>query len=129
MTQVDIESIVLHKDQRGVVFEPLVQDDLSVYRNLHVVISQPGAIRGNHFHPLGKELVAVEGPALVRYEQDNQFMDVNVPSNAVWKFTFPPGTAHAIKNTGENNIILIALNTLPHNQKKPDCRTRVLIPS
>lgn len=129
MTQVDIESIVLHEDQRGVVFEPLVQDDLNVYRNLHVVISQPGAIRGNHCHRLSKELVAVEGPALVRYEQGNQITDVNVPSKAVWKFTFPPGTAHAIKNMGKNNIVLIALNTLPRNQKEPDCQTRIIIPS
>ena len=66
--------------------------------------SEPGAIRGNHRHLRGTEMTTVLGPALVRYRCDQRTEDVAVPAGAAWRFVFPPGTAHAFKNTGDQAL-------------------------
>jgi len=47
---VEIQEIALHRDARGVVFEPLAAAALAACANVHVVVSRPGAVRGNHLH-------------------------------------------------------------------------------
>ena len=66
-TNVTIERLRRAADQRGYVYEPLDAAELSAQRNVHVVFTAPGEIRGNHFHDTGCEVTAVSGPARVRY--------------------------------------------------------------
>lgn len=61
-----IEDLELVRDERGSVFEPLGPKRISAQRNVHVVLTEPGAIRGNHYHREVTEVLAVVGPALVR---------------------------------------------------------------
>ncbi len=109
-----------HTDQRGIVFEPIEQDAISVQQNCHIVISKPGIVRGNHYHLYGTETIAVAGPALLRLREGTDVYDLEVPSEQVYKFVIPPKVSHAIKNIGEKDNILIAFNTVPHDPKKPD---------
>jgi UDP-2-acetamido-2,6-beta-L-arabino-hexul-4-ose reductase len=39
----------LFVDKRGIIFEPIIADYLPDQKNAHVVITEPGAVRGNHF--------------------------------------------------------------------------------
>lgn len=55
------------RDARGVVFEPLEAAELAAQRNVHVVLTEPGAIRGNHYHRLRREIATVIGPARVAW--------------------------------------------------------------
>jgi dTDP-4-dehydrorhamnose 3,5-epimerase-like enzyme len=66
MTRVRIEPVVFHQNSRGSVFEPLDPQHLAGQRNVHVVVTKPGCVRGNHYHTRGTEVVTVQGPALVR---------------------------------------------------------------
>jgi dTDP-4-dehydrorhamnose 3,5-epimerase-like enzyme len=91
------------RDARGVGFEPLDAAALAAQRNLHVVLSAPGAVRGNHFHRVQHEVTVVVGPARV-----------------AWRFEFPPGIAHAFENTGHETQLLIAFGTHPHDPANPD---------
>lgn len=59
------------RDARGVVFEPLASAQLGAQRNVHVVLSAPGAIRGNHFHRVLHEVTVVMGPARVAWRPAN----------------------------------------------------------
>lgn len=122
-----IESIQVHSDGRGFVFEPLKAGDLAVQRNTHIVLSMPGVIRGNHYHLKGTETIAVTGPALVRIREKKELRDVKVPKEEVYVFTFPPGVSHALKNTGEGPGVLAAFNTVEHDPENPDTVSDILL--
>ena len=122
-----IESIQVHSDGRGFVFEPLKAGDLAVQRNTHIVLSMPGVIRGNHYHLKGTETIAVTGPALVRIREKKELRDVKVPKEEVYVFTIPPGVSHALKNTGEGPGVLAAFNTVEHDPENPDTVSDILL--
>jgi UDP-2-acetamido-2,6-beta-L-arabino-hexul-4-ose reductase len=84
-------------------------------------------VRGNHRHLRGMEVTAVVGPALVRYREGEQNCDARVPEGEVWRFRFPPGVAHAFKNTGERPFVLVSFNTELHDADKPDVERVELI--
>jgi dTDP-4-dehydrorhamnose 3,5-epimerase-like enzyme len=124
---VKIDVIAAHTDPRGMVFEPLEADAIARHRNMHVVITAPGAIRGNHRHIRGTEVTTVVGPVWVRYRESQGLRDVHVPTGEVWRFSFPPGVAHAFKNSGSQPFILASFNTEEHRQDAPDVVRDVLI--
>ncbi len=115
-------------DARGTVFEPLDAAELGAQRNVHVVLTAPGAVRGNHFHRQGHEVAAVVGPARVSWRParaaDGAAMppaeSVDVPAGQAWRFTFPPGIAHAYRNTGDTTMVLVAFASRPHDPTDPD---------
>jgi len=125
--KVKIDQLQTHSDLRGIVFEPIEKESIYAQMNSHVVISEPDVIRGNHYHLYGTETIAVVGPALLRFKEGNDIYDFEVPSKQVYKFVIPPKVAHAIKNIGKNDNILIAFNTVAHNSKKPDVISEILI--
>ncbi len=124
---VEIEKISVYSDQRGMVFEPLHPAKLADQGNVHVVVSRPGAVRGNHVHRRGTETVVVVGPALVRYREDGVLRDVEIPAGEALRFVFPPGVAHAICGTGDGPGLLVAFNSLGHDPDRPDTDADVLI--
>ena len=124
-----ITKLRVHADTRGAVFEPLEPQLLAGWRNVHAVITEPGAVRGNHRHLRGTELSSVMGAALVRYLEDGQTRDALVPPGEVWRFQFPPGVAHAFKNTGERPFLLVSFNTELHEPAAPDVERVELIPA
>ena len=121
------EPVTVKRDQRGWVFEPLNEDHFINQKNAHIVLTEPGAIRGNHYHQQGTEIIAVYGQALARFRQGNQIEDVQIPDNQAYRFTFPPGIPHAIQNTGLKPNILIAFNTRAHDLTQKETVTDILI--
>ena len=124
---VEIQKLKVHADARGAVFEPLEPALLSGWRNVHTVVTQPGAVRGNHRHLRGTEISAVFGPALVRYRSGDRIEEQQVPAGEAWRFVFPPGTAHAFKNTGATAFVLVSFNTEEHDPARPDAEREELI--
>ena len=57
--RVVIEKLIMHSDARGAVVEPLEAQALAAQQNVHAVISQPGCVRGNHYHQVGTEKITV----------------------------------------------------------------------
>ena len=127
MPSVEIVKLKVHADSRGAVFEPLEPQLLAGWRNVHAVISEPGAVRGNHAHLRGTEISAVVGPALVRYREAGSTHDAEVPAGEVWRFRFPPGVAHAFRNTGARPFVLVSFNTEEHDPAVPDVERVELI--
>lgn len=124
---VKIDVLRMAKDARGYVFEPLEAEALGQYRNVHVVYTIPGVVRGNHRHLIGTEISSVAGPTLVRYKQDGVVHDIQVPEGEVWRFEFPPGVAHAFRNEGSQPSLLAAFNTEAHDPQNADVIREVLI--
>jgi len=122
-----MQEVNVHSDSRGVVFEPIAEDSLQHQHNAHVVISQPGAVRGNHYHLNGTEMIAVMGPAVVRIREDDKIRDIEIPAQKVYRFIIPAKIPHAIKNTGDQPNILVAFNTMAHDPHNPDVVQEVLM--
>jgi dTDP-4-dehydrorhamnose 3,5-epimerase-like enzyme len=114
-------------DSRGFVFEPIAPSGLPGQRNVHVVISEPGVVRGNHHHLRGEETLAAKGPALVRFRENGVLKEIQIPGGEAYVFVCPPGVPHAIKNLSAGSNILIAFNTVEHDPEKPDTGREILI--
>jgi dTDP-4-dehydrorhamnose 3,5-epimerase-like enzyme len=122
-----IEHLRRASDQRGYLFEPLDAEGLAGQRNVHVVLTAPGEIRGNHFHDTGTEVTAVSGPARVRIKEDSQLITLDIPDGETWRFTFPPRITHAFQNTGTTALVIVSFNTLPHDPAHPNTTRDVIL--
>lgn len=114
-----IEPIRTFHDHRGSLFEPVTGEHLGDKQNVHVVLTAPGYVRGNHRHLAGTEIAVVTGPALVRLKEDGALHDVAVPDGETWRFTIPAGVTHAYKNPGPGTMVLIGFNTELHDPAAP----------
>jgi dTDP-4-dehydrorhamnose 3,5-epimerase-like enzyme len=117
---VHIESVTSHRDARGSLFEPLNDVELAAQKNVHVAITAPNEVRGNHRHASAVEITAVLGPCLVRLKEAGVIRDVEVPAGETWRFIIPPGVAHAYRNTGSAPMVLISFSTQVHDPLATD---------
>ncbi len=115
-----IDRLDLRRDARGIVFEPLTAHELAETRNVHVVLTEPGRVRGNHHHTRTTEWMTVVGPARVRTRVDGPVQEVAIPAGEVWRFTFPPGVAHAVVCDGERAGVLVSFTDAVHDPAHPD---------
>jgi dTDP-4-dehydrorhamnose 3,5-epimerase-like enzyme len=122
-----VEPLTFPTDPRGLVLEPLRADEFATQRNAHLVLTVPGGLRGNHYHRLGTEVSVVLGPALVRARDADGVRDHVVDAGSAVRFTFPPGVAHAMLNTGTAPLVILSFNTEPHDPSRPDVVRDVLI--
>ncbi len=121
------ERVTVARDARGYVVEPLDPGELPGQRNFHLVVCEPGAVRANHFHRERTEILVVCGPALVRWREGDVLRDFDVPPGEAWRFTFPPGTPHAVRNTGSEPGILLSFGSHPLDPASPDVIREELI--
>jgi UDP-2-acetamido-2,6-beta-L-arabino-hexul-4-ose reductase len=102
-------------------------DLLPKQRNAHLVLTEPGQVRGNHYHERGTEVTLVVGPALFRYRDGTTVRDVDLAAGEAYRITIQTGIAHAFRNPGPGLLILIGFNTEAHNPARPDVVRDVLI--
>ena len=124
---VEVRKLEVKSDPRGLVWEPAGPGEFAVQRNCHVVITEPGGIRGNHFHKLGTEIATQRGPATVRFRDARGVQDVEVAEGEVVRFVFPPNCPHAFKNSGSQPNLLVAFNTVAFDPETPDVYREVLL--
>lgn len=126
-TRVLIEPVKTHRDPRGSVFEPLDDAELAEQKNVHLVLTQPNEVRGNHVHERAVEMTTVIGPCLVRLKEADQLRDVAVPAGETWRFTIPPGVVHAYRNTGDSVMVLISFSTEVHDPNAAGTRREQIL--
>ena len=124
---VSYEKVPVVSDHRGLVLELLAAEDFASQRNAHMVVSSADVVRGNHYHAKGQETITILGPALVRFRKNERIEEIIVPHKEAWRFVFPPGVSHAIKNLSAEPNILVAFNTEEHDPVNPDTFTDMLI--
>jgi dTDP-4-dehydrorhamnose 3,5-epimerase-like enzyme len=115
-----IERLQPREDARGAVLEPLGAETLPSQQNVHVVLTLPGGVRGNHYHERGTEIMTVFGPALVRLRDGEQLEDVRAATGEALRITIPPGIGHAVRNTSETMMVIVSFSTAPHDHGNPD---------
>ena len=118
--RVSVQSVKTHRDARGSVFEPLNDAELAGQKNVHVVLTQPNEVRGNHVHRTAIEITSVVGPCLIRLKEDGTIRDLEVPAGETWRLTIPPGVVHAFRNTGDSMMVLVSFSTVLHDPTGTD---------
>lgn len=122
-----VQSVKTHRDVRGSVFEPLDDAELADQKNVHVVLTQPNEVRGNHVHRNAVEITSVAGPCLVRLKEDGQIRDLQVPAGEIWRLIIPPGVVHAFRNTGESVMVLVSFSTQVHDPTGGDTQRETIL--
>jgi UDP-2-acetamido-2,6-beta-L-arabino-hexul-4-ose reductase len=125
--RITIEPVSYSTDARGLVLEPIGPEDLPNQRNVHVGLTEPGCVRGNHYHERGSEITVALGPALFRYRDGDAIRDFLIPEGQAYRIAIPAGIAHAFQNVGNGLSLLIGFNTEPHDPARPDVVRDVLI--
>jgi UDP-2-acetamido-2,6-beta-L-arabino-hexul-4-ose reductase len=103
-------------DDRGWEMNPLEAAALlsKALGNLHVVSIKPGCVRGNHYHPNGTEWMLIfGGTARVawRSNEEGTIQQIKIEEDdGPAFFEVPPNIRHAIMNTSESDIYLVAIN-------------------
>ena len=115
-----VQSVKTHRDARGSLFEPLTDAELAAQKNVHVVLTQPNEVRGNHVHRTAVETTSVVGPCLIRLKEDGTIRDLEVPAGEIWRLTIPPGVVHAFRNTGDSMMVLVSFSTNLHDPAGSD---------
>jgi dTDP-4-dehydrorhamnose 3,5-epimerase-like enzyme len=118
--QAAIHPVKTHRDARGALFEPLSDAELKNQKNVHVVLTQPNEVRGNHVHRTAVETTSVVGPCLVRLKEQGAIRDIEVPAGEILRLTIPPGVVHAFRNTGDSTMVLVSFSTNLHDPSGAD---------
>ena len=119
-SRVTVQSVKTHRDARGSLFEPLTDAELVDQKNVHVVLTQPNEVRGNHVHRTAVETTSVVGPCLIRLKEAGTIRDLDVPAGETWRLTIPPGVVHAFRNTGDSMMVLVSFSTNLHDPAGTD---------
>ncbi|MDY7034497.1 MAG: cupin domain-containing protein [Thermodesulfobacteriota bacterium] len=103
------------QDDRGWGIRPFnaIDPSLKSSLNLHVVSMKPGSVRGNHCHTTGTEwLLVCGGPATIAWRKINEDESGETVVNGQEPafFEIPPNVAHAVLNTSDEEIYLVAMD-------------------
>ena len=113
MKGLTIERIAVHRDGRGVLFDPIGAEALAsgALRNVHVATMAPGAVRGGHRHLGATEQFCFCGE-IAFIAQDplgNREKFEFTPDECV-RITIAPGIAHAAVNTGTKETFFVCFS-------------------
>jgi dTDP-4-dehydrorhamnose 3,5-epimerase-like enzyme len=122
-----LQPVKTHRDARGCLFEPLSDAELSSQKNVHIVLTQPNEVRGNHVHLSAVEITTVVGPCLVRLKEAGEIRDIEVPAGEICRLEIPPGVVHAFRNTGEAAMVLVSFSSNLHDPTGADTRREQIL--
>jgi dTDP-4-dehydrorhamnose 3,5-epimerase-like enzyme len=122
-----IQTVKTHRDARGTLFEPLTDAELHAQKNVHVVLTQPNEVRGNHVHRTAVETTTVVGPCRVRLKEEGEIKDIDVAAGDILRLTIPPGVVHAFRNTGSSAMVLVSFSTNLHDPEGADTQREQIL--
>jgi dTDP-4-dehydrorhamnose 3,5-epimerase len=119
-------------DPRGTLKKVLRQSQLknTGIQEVYLLYTNPGGIRGNHYHKntlefflvvLGTATVALQAPG----EKTSKTISLAAEGNLLLKV--PPQVAHAFKNEGEGQLIILALSTREYSPLDTDTFPQTLL--
>ncbi len=126
----DIQSLDVHPDERGRLFEVLRCDDPAFMKfgQVYVTTAHPGIVKAWHCHSLQTDFFClIDGRARfalydaredsATYGQIDEYICDGQPPQRI---VIPPGVYHGFKNEGDRDAICVNCPTEPYNHEHPD---------
>lgn len=112
-----------YQDKRGSLSENTRSAIFDSTKHFFISRSKPDVIRGNHYHLRKSEwFYVVQGKCRIYVKDiktgEKEAMTVNDQQDLM--VNIRPKTAHAFKNVGSKELILLALVNEVHDQSDPD---------
>jgi glycosyltransferase involved in cell wall biosynthesis/dTDP-4-dehydrorhamnose 3,5-epimerase-like enzyme len=110
-----------HEDNRGFLQKVLTASQCKEHQlkgEVYVTTASPGQVKGNHFHCLMNEWFSViqgEGIFELCIPDSGQKRSIPISSSRPCTLFVPAGVAHALVNTGECQLICIAVADMEHD--------------
>ena len=126
MKNIEILDLDKKSDERGWLIEVLggeLPKDCKEFGQLHVSVAYPGKVRGNHYHTRKVEWFCVpagQGLLLLKDQETGETQEVIMGVNNLKTIKIQPGTIHAIKNIGEDDMVLIVYANESFDPEDPD---------
>ena len=113
-----------HTDGRGWLVEVLREDAIKEgMRQIYLTVSKRGAVRGNHYHIRKTEWFCVvrgEAKLVLKNNKSGQRKTLVLSGDEPQTVSIPPNIVHAIQNTGDDDMYMIAITNETFNPNDPD---------
>ena len=125
---VEITSLEKHEDERGLLLEILKSDEIKEsIQQIYFSTSEPGAVRGGHYHKEKVEwFCVVKGTAKLFLEdiisKERKELILSGDEPAIVKI--PPKIIHRLENIGRNKMYLIVVSNMVFDHNDPDTYTK-----
>jgi quercetin dioxygenase-like cupin family protein len=121
-------------DERGRTWLPApALERLGRVADVHVMTLEPGHSRGHHFHRVRNEVLLVEGPARLLWDdgEGTAARERRLAPGEVVAALIPSGCAHAIAGLergeeGAAEVRAIGFSDIPYDPDRPDTHPRRL---
>ena len=126
MKNIEILDLDKKSDERGWLIEVLggeLPEGCEEFVQLNVSVAYPGKVRGNHYHTRKVEWFCVpagQGLLLLKDKETGETQEVTMGINNLKTIKIQPGTIHAIKNIGEDDMVLIVYANESFDPEDPD---------
>ena len=126
MKNIEILDLDKKSDERGWLIEVLggeLPEGCEEFGQLHVSVAYTGKVRGNHYHTRKVEWFCVpagQGLLLLKDQETGETQEVIMGVNNLKTIKIQPGTIHAIKNIGEDDMVLIVYANESFDPEDPD---------
>lgn len=126
MKNIEILDLDKKSDERGWLIEVLggeLPEGCKEFGQLHVSVAYPGKVRGNHYHTRKVEWFCVpagKGLLLLKDRKTEETREVMMGADNLKTIKIEPGAIHAIKNIGEDDMVLIVYSNEPFDPGDPD---------
>ena len=126
MKNIEILDLDKKSDERGWLIEVLggeLPEGCEEFGQLHVSVAYPGKVRGIHYHTRKVEWFCVpagQGLLLLKDQETGETQEVIMGVNNLKTIKIQPGTIHAIKNIGEDDMVLIVYANESFDPEDPD---------
>lgn len=122
---VEIKKLEKHSDERGYLVEVLKNFELDKkeFGQIYVTTTSPNMVRANHHHKEKTEwMIVVKGKGLLRVidPETKKVIDLELIGDDPKVVEISPNTPHAIKNIGNDTMILISYADKQYDKNNPD---------
>ena len=123
--RVSIEEIPYHTDSRGWLLKAFPKELVGdrPFGEVYLSGAKPGETKGSHYHERTTEwFCVISGKGTLRLQDidSGEAMAVEMSREGRRTVEIPPRVAHEILNTGETEMILLALADVPYDPDRPD---------
>ena len=129
--ELTIRDLEVKKDPRGTTTELLKGGlDLAGTKEILLITSKPGEVRGNHYHKTkGEWLGVLKGVVELTYTdiETGETKKIVIKGIKPKMVKTPMNVAHASKNIGKSIAYLIEVNDQIYNPENPDSFKKVIV--